>query len=270
MKKRLLAAAILIPFLFVVVFALPKFVMAFILALMCAIASYEVMSAAGMKKQIRLVAYSALIAFAVPLWCHWGMNGVWGTFGILAFFGVLFGEILASHGKLRFERMAVCLTAGLLVPYLLCALMRIMDMDDGRVFVMIPFVTAFLADSGAYFVGTKWGKHKFVPNISPNKSLEGVVGGIAASVLGMLIYCLILELATQFKINYLLVITYGIIGAAAGVFGDLCFSVIKRQTGVKDYGNLIPGHGGILDRFDSVIIVAPLIEILLNVLPIME
>lgn len=270
MKLRLLAAAVLVPVLFVVVFVAPKIVMALILGLMCAIASYEMLSAAGMKNQVRLISYAAVTAFFVPLWCHWGMNTIWGTFGVLVFFSLLFLEILSSHGKLRFERMAVCLTAGLLLPYLLSALMRIMDAVEGRVLVMIPFVTAFLADSGGYFVGRKWGTHKFVPNISPNKSLEGVIGGFALSILGMLLYCFILEFATDFKINYLIAITYGILGAAAGIFGDLCFSVIKRQTGVKDYGNLIPGHGGILDRFDSVIIVAPLIEFLLIILPVVE
>jgi len=84
----------------------------------------------------------------------------------------------------------------------------------------------------------------------------------------MLIYALILDLGfSQFRVNYGLAILYGLVGSAAGVFGDLCFSIIKRQTGIKDYGNLIPGHGGILDRFDSMMTVAPLVEALLIIAP---
>ena len=84
----------------------------------------------------------------------------------------------------------------------------------------------------------------------------------------MIIYGLILQYSFDFNVNYLAAILYGVIGSIAGVFGDLCFSTIKRQTGIKDYGNLIPGHGGILDRFDSTTIIAPLVEILLILLPV--
>lgn len=270
MKLRLLAAAVLVPILFIVVFVAPKIVMSIILCIICAIGAYELLNAAGLKKNVRLVFYTAAIAFFVPLWCHFGMDRLWAQLCILAFSCLLFGEILLSHGTLRFERITVCLTGGLLIPYLLCALMRIMDGENGRLFVMIPFVTAFLADSGAYFVGSAWGKHKLAPIISPHKSVEGVVGGVASSVIGMLIYCFVMQCVLATGVNYLYAITYGIICSAAGVFGDLCFSAIKRQTGIKDYGNLIPGHGGILDRFDSVIVVAPLVELLLILLPIVE
>ena len=87
-------------------------------------------------------------------------------------------------------------------------------------------------------------------------------------MLGMIIYALILDIAfPQFRVNYGIAILYGLVGSLAGVFGDLCFSIIKRQTGIKDYGNLIPGHGGVLDRFDSMMMVAPLVESLLLLAP---
>ena len=127
---------------------------------------------------------------------------------------------------------------------------------------------AFLSDTGAYFAGLKFGKHKLAPVISPKKTVEGVIGGILGAVLGMVIYCAVLQLGFGFRVNYLLALLYGVAGSAAGVFGDLCFSVIKRQTGIKDYGNLIPGHGGILDRFDSMIVVGTLAEVLLLILPV--
>ena len=91
---------------------------------------------------------------------------------------------------------------------------------------------------------------------------------ILGAVLGMLVYCVVMQVFFQFQVNYLYAVLYGILGSAASVFGDLCFSVIKRQTGIKDYGKLFPGHGGILDRFDSMMVVAPLVEILMLLLPV--
>ena len=146
-------------------------------------------------------------------------------------------------------------------------MVRILSSNTGRYVILIPFVIACCCDAGAYFIGIRFGKHKLAPVVSPNKTIEGVLGGLATAVVGMLIYALILDLAFQFTVNYGLAILYGLGGAFAGVFGDLCFSIIKRQTGIKDYGNLIPGHGGILDRFDSMMTVAPLVEALLIIAP---
>ena len=140
----------------------------------------------------------------------------------------------------------------------------------GYVASIVGFVIAFLADAGAYFVGLRFGRHKLAPVVSPNKTIEGVLGGLAASVVGMLIYALIMQLAMDYRVNYALAILYGLAGCLAGVFGDLCFSIIKRQTGIKDYGNLIPGHGGVLDRLDSMVLVAPLMEAFLTLLPFAE
>jgi len=186
--------------------------------------------------------------------------------GLMVFVMILFGEMMHDHVKVRFSMISASMVAGVVVPYLLSALIRILTMKIGRYVIMVPFVVAFLNDAGAYFVGLKFGKHKLAPVVSPNKTIEGVFGGMAAAVVGMLIYALILHMA-DFYVNVGLALLYGILGSAVGVFGDLCFSIIKRQTGIKDYGNLIPGHGGVLDRFDSLMTVAPLMEALLLLIP---
>ena len=108
------------------------------------------------------------------------------------------------------------------------------------------------------------------PKISPKKTVEGLLGGILCAVVGMLIFCLITDVFSDLKVHYLYALVYGIVGSLAGVFGDLCFSAVKRQTGIKDYGKLIPGHGGVLDRFDSLMIVGPFVEIMMVLLPVVE
>ena len=159
-------------------------------------------------------------------------------------------------------------TAGTLIPFLLSALVRIRIMENGVFFIAAPFVMAFLPDTGAYLVGCAFGKHKLCPVISPKKTVEGLFGGFLGGIVGMIAYALVLQFFFGFTVNYLYAGIYGILGAGFATFGDLMFSVIKRQTGIKDYGKLLPGHGGILDRFDSVTVVAPLAELLLLILPL--
>ena len=155
-----------------------------------------------------------------------------------------------------------------LAEAMLTALVRLHGDENGRFLILIPFVLAFLSDTGAYFVGCAFGKHKLAPNIGPKKTIEGLVGGVLGAMLGMVLYCVILQSFFAFRVNYGYAVIYGLLGSLGAVFGDLCFSVIKRQTGIKDYGNLIPGHGGILDRFDSMMIVGPLVELLMILLPV--
>ena len=143
-------------------------------------------------------------------------------------------------------------------------------MELGRYYILLPFILCFGTDSAAYFVGCAFGKHKMAPVISPKKSWEGAIGGVLGGILLMMLYVLILKLGFDFKVNFAAAALYGIMGAVSCVLGDLVFSVIKRQTGIKDYGNLLPGHGGILDRFDSMTVVAPLVEALLLFLPLIS
>lgn len=268
MKTRVITAVVLLPLLLLIVLAAPKIFTAILFAAMAAIAACELLTGTGLVKRPRLCIYSAVSAFWCVLWCGLGIGYPWLLLGILVFWVAVFAEMMVSQMRLGFDKAAVCFAGGILLPLLFGAIVRLHGNTQGRFYILIPFVLAFLSDTGAYFAGLKFGKHKLAPVISPKKTIEGVVGGVLGAVVGMLLYCVILNLAFKFQVNYLFAVLYGILGSAAGVFGDLCFSVIKRQTGIKDYGKLFPGHGGILDRFDSMMVVAPLVEILIMLLPV--
>ena len=267
MKSRIITAAVLLPILLVIVLLAPKSVAAVIYGLLLSVAAYEMLCRTGLVNHPRLNIYSCIMAFMMSIWSCFSGRSSWLMIAIMVFLAFLFGEMMLDHVRVRFDAIAMCLVGGFLVPYLLSAVIRILSLTLGRYLVLLPFVVAFVSDAGAYFVGRRYGKHKLSPVVSPNKTLEGSLGGIAAAIVGTVLYVIVLQILS-FRVNYLLAILYGILGSVAGSFGDLCFSVIKRQTGLKDYGNLIPGHGGVLDRFDSMVFVAPLMEALLAIIPV--
>ena len=268
MLKRTLTGAVLIAVLAVVLLLLPEPYTAMLVAFMVAVGADELVWRTGLVKNNRLVIYSQLAAMALVGWCYIGMPYAWGLALVLVFTALCFMEMLISHGQLPFRQVAITMVAGLLIPFLLSALARIRIMDNGVFFIAAPFVMAFMPDTGAYLIGCAFGKHKLCPVISPKKTVEGLFGGFLGGIVGMIAYGLVLQYFFGFAVNYLCAVLYGVLGAGFATFGDLMFSVIKRQTGIKDYGKLLPGHGGILDRFDSVTVVAPLAELLLLILPL--
>lgn len=274
MKVRILSAAALLPLLLVIVLVLPAWATAALFGAASAVAAYELLYRTGMVKNLRLVAYAMVMAVLVSFWSL-GRDQNLAALGLLVYLMLLFGEMLLAHARLRFEKVCLCLAAGVLLPYLLTSLVRIRAMyagadpaqnDLGKYYILIPCILAFTADSAAYFVGRALGKHKLAPVISPNKTVEGALGGVVFTILLVELYGLVLDKAFQFEVNYLYGIIYGLLGSTVSILGDLSFSVIKRQMNIKDYGNLIPGHGGILDRFDSMMLVAPVTELLLRML----
>ncbi len=269
MKTRIITAVVALPLLLLLLLAAPKIVTAVVAGLAAAVAAYELTAGTGLVKHLRLTLYSMLSAFWCVLWCGLGIGYAWLLLGILIFWVLLFAEMMISKMKLTLDKVAIAFVAGVIIPMLLASLIRMHGAEQGRYFVLIPFAIAFMSDSGAYFAGIKFGKHKLAPEISPKKTIEGVIGGVLGAIFGMVVFSLVLDVFFECKMNYAFAILYGALGSAAAVFGDLCFSVVKRQTNIKDYGNIIPGHGGILDRFDSMLVVAPLTEVLLHLLPIM-
>lgn len=267
MKTRIIAGVSLTAVLFLVVLVLDKSIAAVIMGILQAVAAYELLYRTKLVTKPRLVIYSAVMAFAIAIWSYYEAVHAYFVLMVLIYFLLLFSEMMRDHVKIRFELLSMCFLGGLIVPYLMSSVIRILTMSIGRYVILIPFVVACCCDAGAYFIGVKFGKHKLAPVVSPNKTIEGALGGLASGIVTMLLYAVILGLL-KFDVNYGAAILYGLLGGLVGELGDLCFSVIKRQTGIKDYGNLIPGHGGVLDRFDSILAVAPLMEALLLVLPV--
>jgi len=138
----------------------------------------------------------------------------------------------------------------LYIPFLLSFLVYL----DETKYIWIIFTIAFGTDTFAYLIGSKFGKHKLCPTISPKKSVEGALGGVFGSIFVTLIYCYIQGIGPWWSILIL-----SILGSIASQMGDLSASKIKRYTGIKDFGKIMPGHGGMLDRFDSIIFASPVV-----------
>ena len=138
--------------------------------------------------------------------------------------------------------------------------------QHGMLYVLIALIIPWMSDTGAYFVGTFLGRHKMTPVISPKKSWEGFFGGWAIAVGSAVLTGWLYHLITGQDGHYLPLAVLAFVLAPFSVCGDLFASVIKRQSGIKDYGHIMPGHGGVMDRFDSVIAIAPVLHLLLFLL----
>ncbi len=151
------------------------------------------------------------------------------------------------------------------VCFLISHVYLIREFTYGRELIWLAFISAFGCDTGAYFVGVTFGKHKLIPELSPKKTIEGSLGGIATATIISLIYGMMVNYFIVFEgVNILLLCGLtGFFGSFLAQIGDLSASAMKRLSGIKDFGNIIPGHGGILDRFDSVLLTAPVLYYLM-------
>ncbi len=266
MKARLLVTFIGLPLLILMLLFLPVWVTALVVALICCFGVYELLWATGLLRNVRIVAVTIAMAVFTCAWRNGWLSGLAMQIAVYVFVAYLFGELLYAKTALNFTLICLALFAGIGIPYLLSAVAVILGMEQGRCLVYAPFVMTMVPDSGAFLVGRKIGRHKLAPAISPNKSIEGVVGGVVSGILAMVLYGFILQ-RLGFTVNYFFAAVYGLLGSLGSVAGDLVFSTIKRQHGIKDFGHLLPGHGGALDRFDSTTLVAPMAELLLLLIP---
>lgn len=270
MKNRIIIAAIFIPLLFIVMFYLPPYVLAAVVALVCAVSAYELQHAIDGKKNDRISIYTVFSAVLIPV-------GTYFEAGAPVFMGVslvlmclMFVEAIIAFGTIRkitFTQILTTLFGGALIPLMLSSLISLKNMPEGRLFVLIPVISAFITDGGAYFTGVFLGKRKAFPRISPKKTVEGCVGGLVIGTASIIIYGVVLVFTTFHIVTFWALLLYGIIGAVLTELGDLAFSLVKREFNIKDYGKVLPGHGGMLDRFDSMIFAAPAIYLLVILIP---
>ncbi len=256
MKTRILSGLIMLPLLLLVYFGGPVLTAAcFFIGIMGAREFYQGFAAIGVKPSYTITCVAALILYAFDLFVE---EGAWYIEACrqLWFFGVIAASLLylfKIEERQLTDAMAT-MTGTFYVVFFSYHVTLVEQTGEYSGLVWLIFLTAFGTDILAYFTGYFFGKHKLCPKISPKKTIEGSIGGISGSV----ILCAAFG---YFFFEKLLLhcIAIGILGGIISQFGDLTASIFKRKMGIKDYGNLIPGHGGILDRFDSVLFTAPMV-----------
>ena len=273
MAKRILVAVILLPLLLAVMLLLPSIAWTAVVCLISAAASYELMRATGEGRLAAPMQAAAILsAIALPLgsWAELGTAYVnLCSFAVMAVcFWCAIRTYDGDSATVGFVQVLVCLFGGVVIPLALCALVELRCMEYGKYLVLFAVLLAFVTDAGAYFAGVLFGKHRGVVQVSPNKSVEGYIGGFTAGVVFALIYGLVVTEMARASANLGSLALSGLFGAVATEVGDLAFSFIKRQYGVKDFGKLLPGHGGMLDRFDSTMFCAPVVLFIVRCLPV--
>lgn len=277
LKQRLLTAAVALCVLLVALLCLNTIYVNIIMAVICMIAMYEILGALQLRGQRLLMALSILVSGAVAL-CNLLQPQPWLLPAVLLYGGVLFVILLKNHETLRYEKLGFVYLFSLLMPFCLNLTLYLREVQGITVSVFYTLLAlggAWFSDTGGYFVGRFFGKHKLAPKISPNKTVEGLFGGILFCVLTYLLIAAIFDgvcayIGVETAVDYLRLLLIAPLVALVGALGDLSASVVKRQCALKDFGNILPGHGGILDRFDSVLFVAPFLYLVSVYLPILS
>ncbi|MDD4850270.1 MAG: phosphatidate cytidylyltransferase [Gemmiger sp.] len=280
MKTRIITSVVGLAFLALVLVLFDTVVFDLVLAAVCLLGMHEVFNAMGFTKK-EWYLYAAAVPYTLLIMLA-SRDAARALVLPASFLLLLFLNIcLITHCKtLDFGRMSGYLYFSgviLICFYSLIYLKRCLPVQvyqfDAVFFIALTLCFAWGGDSAAYFAGRAWGKHKLSPVVSPHKTVEGAIGGVIGSmVLGLFataIYSVISGRFTTLTVSvsmrhYLLLALMGGIASVLGILGDLFASAVKRQMGIKDYGTIFPGHGGILDRFDSVMFIAPFVAIVVR------
>ena len=257
MAVRTISAFIALPLFFVVIYFLPPVCLSVFVALIALISVYELLWRSKIVTNKVLVAIAYIMALAVIVWAHFGYNATYILPGIFVFVLLLFVSWMVNQNTTEFKQVTATVFGACIIPLFLSAILGIMKNEMGIYLIIIPFMAAWMTDTGAYFTGYFFGKHKLAPTISPKKTVEGAIGGVIVCVLSFIIYGVIMEKCFGLSADYLMLALTGLVLSPIAQIGDLSLSIIKREYNIKDYGVIFPGHGGILDRFDSVLFTAP-------------
>lgn len=236
--------------------------------LLSSIGIYEVLSAIGFGKHgwflFTGVVTSVLFVFAFEIKAVYIISYLLVLFIFLVMFMLIFHEKYSSKDIFSVFILSV------IIPFAFSSILRIRNLENGSIFVWFPFVAAWVTDTFAYFTGRFFGKHKLIEKISPKKTVEGSIGGILGALAGFIIFAVAIGNTLNMEINWLSLVILAVTSSVLSQLGDLFASAIKRENGIKDFGNIMPGHGGVLDRFDSLILTAPYIYLFLQIIPVIK
>ncbi len=255
MGKRLLTSAIGLVVFFAVIFA-HHYVLYIAGAILAVMLLFEVFHVMDIDKKARILGYiiSVMICFGIAI------NKP--MFAAVLSTSIYILSIVFFYGKVKLTDLFSSAVVTLTISLFISVLYLIRKYCD-QYSVMIPFICAWMSDTGAYLTGSLFGKHKLAEKISPMKTIEGSIGGVLFSALGSVLYIIVLVKVFAEGMPSLLVATrFAVLGVTAGIIsqiGDLAASCIKREYGKKDYGSILPGHGGLMDRFDSVLVTIPFV-----------
>ncbi len=226
---------------------------------------FEMLKALGLRKTgLEAAAYMGAAIYLEAVWLGWDK---WLQFALLLAFLLIIGTYVFSFPKYTAGQMMSAVFSVLYIPVMLSYLYRVDALTDSMLYSCLVLLPAWVSDVGAYCVGMLIGKTKLTPVLSPKKTVEGAVGAVIfAAAVGALFGFLFRRSFDLFAAPPLAVMILFACGSVLGQIGDLIASAIKRDRSLKDYGNIIPGHGGIMDRFDSVIVTAPVIYYLILLL----
>ena len=274
MKQRVVSAMVGLVILAVVIAFLHTYIFNIVIAAIAVIAVVELLRATKTDRYRDLMVFSVMFALLISFanealfWSRLPLV----VFAMLLLFFIL---LIKNHGKIRFEEASMVFLFSIFVPLCFSCAVYMRNQfggAGGRYYLLVGLAAAWLCDTGGYFAGMFFGKHKLAPVISPKKTIEGSIGGVILATALMplltLLYIKIAELVgVSVQVDYLRVLLIMPVLSVIGMLGDLSMSVIKRQFNVKDYGTIMPGHGGILDRFDSVLFTLPAVYIAIQFLP---
>lgn len=231
--------------------------LAFSVMILVIIGTYEFKEILKLKG-IKTFLSPVIIGEIILIWGVWADKPHWFELGIALCFLFFLFIIVLNYPKVKIEDIAANIFMLIYVGWSLTHIILLRSTSFGAQAVIYLFIVIWSTDTGAYFAGRFFGKNKLAPLISPNKTIEGAVGGLIVSLFAALVYNLFFQV---FQLPFLLI--SAILVSGLGQIGDLVESSFKRIAGIKDSGHIIPGHGGILDRFDSTIITAPVLYYLI-------
>lgn len=268
MRSRVLVSVVGVPLILLIILWAPVQVMVIALALLSAIAAFELMRCVGVVKSLRescVLSNVAILGALCTVFLLYKYEDYYAS--LVVFYTLLiFAYAVYRAGAVKFQQIMAALFAMFAVPYAFAAILRLHEMGLHRAYLLLPLLFSFCSDTFAFFVGRTFGRHKLAPKVSPHKTVEGAVGGLIGNAVGAVVFALIMNLGFNEGLDYPGIVVLGIFCSVVAQLGDLSFSLIKREFGIKDYGHIFLEHGGVLDRFDSVIFVAPVLSAMMPLL----